>query len=57
MRDYLLDENLTNAINIPFNDFVKLKEMQPTLSLAELLGSLQAPMVAIGRAINELGGA
>ena len=46
VRDYLLDENLTNAINIPFNDFVKLKEMQPVISLAELLGSIQAQMVS-----------
>ncbi|HIB31649.1 MAG TPA: phosphoglycerate dehydrogenase [Candidatus Marinimicrobia bacterium] len=45
VRDYLLHEKLTNALNMPFADFGKLKEIQPTLSLAELLGRVQAQVV------------
>lgn len=42
VRDYLLHEKLSNALNMPITDMAKLKEIQPYLELAELLGNLQS---------------
>ena len=42
VRDCLLHEKLTNALNMPISDLAKLKEIKPFLDLAELLGDLQS---------------
>ena len=41
VRDYLIHEKLTNAVNMPISDLSKLKEIQPHLELAEVMGKLQ----------------
>jgi len=40
VRDYLIDEKLTNALNMPISNLSQLKEIQPFLDLGELLGNL-----------------
>ena len=40
VRDYLIDEKLTNALNMPISNLSLLKEIQPFLDLGELLGNL-----------------
>ncbi len=42
VRDCLLHEKLSNALNMPISDMVKLKEIQPYLGLAEMLGQIQS---------------
>ncbi len=41
IRDYLLENKLNNAINMPISDLSIIKEIQPSLDLAEMMGSLQ----------------
>ena len=41
LRDYLLEEKLSNAINMPISDLSTMKEIQPSLDLAETMGRLQ----------------
>ena len=41
VRDCLLHDKLTNALNMPISDLAKLKEIQPFLDLAEMLGQIQ----------------
>ncbi|MFL3009187.1 MAG: phosphoglycerate dehydrogenase [Candidatus Neomarinimicrobiota bacterium] len=38
--DYLKENKLTNAVNIPISNFSKIKRIKPLLELSELLGSL-----------------
>ena len=45
VRDYLMDGKLTNAMNMPISDLAKLREIQPFLNLAELLGNLQSQIM------------
>lgn len=45
VRDYLLYEKLTNALNMPISDLAKLKEIQPSLELSEIMGRLQSQLV------------
>ena len=45
VRDYLLHEKLANALNIPISNLALLKEVQPFLDLAELLGNLLSQIV------------
>ena len=42
VKNFLINEELDNAINIPFKDFALLKEMAPFLQLSELLGSIHS---------------
>ena len=42
VRDCLLHEKLSNALNMPISDMAKLKEIQPYLGLAEMLGQIQS---------------
>ena len=44
VRDYLIDDKLTNALNIPISNLALLKEIQPFLDLGELLGNLIAQL-------------
>lgn len=44
VRDYLLHEKLTNAVNMPISDLAKLKEIQPNLELSEIMGKLQSQL-------------
>jgi D-3-phosphoglycerate dehydrogenase len=44
VRDYLLHGKMTNALNMPISNMSKLKEIQPFLELADLLGYLQSQM-------------
>ena len=41
LKDYLLEEKLTNAINMPISDISSIKEIQSSLDLAETMGRLQ----------------
>ena len=41
IRDYLLEDKLNNAINMPISDLSIIKEIQPGLDLAEMMGGLQ----------------
>ncbi|MCF7804859.1 MAG: phosphoglycerate dehydrogenase [Candidatus Marinimicrobia bacterium] len=41
VRDFLLSEKVKNAVNIPFADFSKIKQMEPYIDLADRLGLLQ----------------
>ena len=45
VRDYLLHNRLSNALNIPISNLALLKEVQPFLDLAELLGDLLSQIV------------
>ena len=45
VRDYLLHNRLSNALNIPISNLALLKEVQPFLDLAELLGNLLSQIV------------
>jgi D-3-phosphoglycerate dehydrogenase len=42
VKNFLLDQELDNAINMPFQNFSQLKEMAPILRLSELLGSIHS---------------
>jgi len=44
MRDYLLDDRLSNTINLPISDMSILKTIGDTLALATTLGRLQHPL-------------
>ena len=44
VRDYLIDNKLTNALNMPISNLSLLKEIQPFLALGELLGDLIAQL-------------
>jgi len=44
VRDYLLHEKLANAVNMPISDLAKLKEIQPSLELSEIMGKLQSQL-------------
>ena len=44
VRDYLLHEKLANAVNMPISDMAKLKEIQPSLELSEIMGKLQSQL-------------
>ncbi|MBS1272076.1 MAG: D-3-phosphoglycerate dehydrogenase [Candidatus Marinimicrobia bacterium] len=41
VRDFLLHEKVKNAVNIPFADYGKLRQMEPYVDLGERLGLLQ----------------
>lgn len=47
VRDFLMKEKLSNALNIPISNLALLKDIQPFLDLAELLGEL------LGQIVNE----
>jgi D-3-phosphoglycerate dehydrogenase len=42
IKNFLINEELDNAINIPFKNFAHLKEMAPFLQLSELLGCIHS---------------
>lgn len=44
VRDYLLKDKPINAINMPISNLAKLKEIQPHLDLAEIIGKLQSQL-------------
>ncbi len=44
LRDFLLSEKVSNAVNIPFADYGKVKSMEPYLDLGERLGLLQVSL-------------
>ena len=44
VRDFLIDEKLTNAINIPISDMEKLKEIHVNLDLSEVMGNIQGQL-------------
>lgn len=48
LRDYLLEDRLSNTINLPIADMSILKTIGETLSLAYKLGSLQHPLHQAG---------
>jgi len=41
IRDYLLEDKLNNAINMPVSDISIMKEIQSSLDLAEMMGAMQ----------------
>ena len=45
VRDYLIHDKLSNALNIPISNLSLLKEIQPYLNLAELLGNILSQIV------------
>ncbi len=44
MKNYLIDEKLDNAINMPFSDLSSLKDLQPSLDLSETIGRIQSQL-------------
>ena len=42
VKNFLINEELENAINMPFKNFAQLKEMAPFLQLSELLGGIHS---------------
>ena len=44
VRDYLINEKLNNAVNMPISDIAKLKEIEIFLNFAELMGNLQSQL-------------
>jgi len=42
VKNFLINEELDNAINMPFKNFAQLKEMAPYLKLSELLGNIHS---------------
>ena len=42
IKNFLINDELHNAINIPFKNFSQLKEMAPFLNLSELLGTIHS---------------
>ena len=44
VRDYLLHEKLNNALNMPLSNLSGLKEIQPFLDCAELLGHIESQL-------------
>jgi len=47
VKNFLINDELDNAINMPFQNFSKLKEIAPFLRLSELLGRIHS-QVSIG---------
>jgi D-3-phosphoglycerate dehydrogenase len=45
VRDYLLNEKLVNAVNIPIANLSKLNEIKSFLDLSELLGRIQSQII------------
>ena len=41
IRDFILDEKLSNPINMPITDIAQLKQIKPFLELAETLGKIE----------------
>jgi len=41
IRDFILDDKLSNPINMPITDMAQLKQIQPYLRLAETLGKIE----------------
>ncbi|SVD88399.1 uncharacterized protein METZ01_LOCUS441253, partial [marine metagenome] len=41
IRDFILDDKLSNPINMPITDMAQLKQIGPFLDLAEMLGKIQ----------------
>ena len=46
VKNYLINEELNNALNIPFQNFSKLKKMEPILNLSALLGSIHSQVAS-----------
>ncbi len=44
VRDFLVDEKLSNPINMPISDMSKLKALAPFLNLSEKLGIIQSQL-------------
>ena len=44
VRDYIINEKLNNAINMPISDMAKLKEIKFNLDLSELIGNIQGQL-------------
>ena len=44
VRDYIINEKLNNAINMPISDMAKLKEIKFNLDLSELMGNIQGQL-------------
>ena len=44
IRDYIINEKLNNAINMPISDMAKLKEIKFNLDLSELMGNIQGQL-------------
>ena len=44
VRDYIINEKLNNAINMPMSDMAKLKEIKFNLDLSELMGNIQGQL-------------
>ena len=44
--NYLVNDKLQNAINMPISNLSKLKELQPFLDLAELIGDMQNQLIS-----------
>ncbi len=42
VKNFLIKDELDNAINIPFKNFSRLKEIEPFLRLSELLGGIHS---------------
>lgn len=59
VRDYLQNQTLTNALNLPVSDMEKLQQIQPSLDLAEILGSVSSQWMdgAVDKVQVELAGA
>ena len=45
IRDFILENKLSNPINMPITDMAKLKQIRPFLDLAEMLGMIQTQLV------------
>jgi len=45
IRDFILEDKLSNPINMPITDMTKLKQIKPFLDLAETLGKIQTQLV------------
>ena len=44
VRDYLVDQKLTNALNIPISNLSLLNDLKPYLDLGEMLGDLMSQL-------------
>ena len=45
VRDYLYDQKLTNALNIPISNLSLLNDLKPYLDLGEMLGNLMSQLI------------
>jgi len=48
IKDYLVDDKLSNTINLPISDMSILKTIEDTLDLSQKLGTLQHPLHQAG---------